>query len=231
MRTISDRIQLRMRDLNLRAIDLVTGGVASKGTISLWLSGGATPSGERLIKLARFLKTTPEWILTGQGLASVSEQIQSFLDNTSTPVLTSEIEHNSKVWIPLMNVSFSCGEGESIEFQYDSTKKLLAFEPDFFSPRGVKPKDVRLMYAIGDSMEPFIMEDDIFAIDITDVEPKDGKIYAVYFEGEAMLKQIFKEAGGRLILHSLNPKYRDKVVSEENGANFKVMGRQFWRAG
>lgn len=231
MRTISDRIQLRMRDLNLRAIDLVTEGVASKGTISLWLSGGATPSGERLIKLARILKTTPEWILTGQGLASVSEQIQSFLDNTSTPVLTSEIEHNSKVWIPLMNVSFSCGEGESIEFHYDSTKKLLAFEPDFFSPRGVKPKDVRLMYAIGDSMEPFIMEDDIFAIDITDVEPKDGKIYAVYFEGEAMLKQIFKEAGGRLILHSLNPKYRDKVVSEENGASFKVMGRQFWRAG
>ncbi|MEG2635547.1 MAG: S24 family peptidase, partial [Acinetobacter sp.] len=58
-----------------------------------------------------------------------------------------------------------------------------------------------------------------------------GEFYAVYFEGEAMLKQIFKESGGVLALHSLNGKYRDKIISDENGANFRVIGRQFWRAG
>ncbi|HFF5137596.1 TPA: peptidase S24, partial [Acinetobacter baumannii] len=26
-------------------------------------------------------------------------------------------------------------------------------------------------------------------------------------------------------------KFRDRRVTEENGKNFKVMGRQFWRAG
>ena len=46
-----------------------------------------------------------------------------------------------------------------------------------------------------------------------------------------MLKQIFKESGGVLALHSLNGKYRDKIISAENGANFRVIGRQFWRAG
>lgn len=46
-----------------------------------------------------------------------------------------------------------------------------------------------------------------------------------------MLKQIFKESGGVLALHSLNGKYRDKIISVENGANFRVIGRQFWRAG
>ncbi|MBZ0413009.1 alkaline phosphatase, partial [Acinetobacter baumannii] len=25
--------------------------------------------------------------------------------------------------------------------------------------------------------------------------------------------------------------YRDREVTEQNGLNFKVMGRQFWRAG
>lgn len=46
-----------------------------------------------------------------------------------------------------------------------------------------------------------------------------------------MIKQIFKEADGSLILHSLNEKYRDKLATEENAKNFKVMGRQIWRAG
>ena len=46
-----------------------------------------------------------------------------------------------------------------------------------------------------------------------------------------MIKQIFKEADGSLILHSLNEKYRDKLVTEENRKNFKVIGRQFYRAG
>lgn len=231
MSDISDRIEIRMQDMKLKHKDLVAGSGASKGTVSAWLNGTNAPTGDRLIRLAKTLKTTPEWLLTGEGLGTVDEQIQGFLEKTASPVLTTDIEINSKIWLPLMNVTFSCGEGESIEFNYDTTKKLLAFEPDFFAPRGVKPKDVKLMYAIGNSMEPYIFEDDIFAIDITDKDIKDGKIYAIYFEGEAMLKQIFKEAGGKLVLHSLNPKYRDKIVSEENGANFKVMGRQFWRAG
>ena len=46
-----------------------------------------------------------------------------------------------------------------------------------------------------------------------------------------MIKQIFKEADGSLILHSLNEKYRDKLVTEENRKNFKEIGRQFYRAG
>ena len=40
-----------------------------------------------------------------------------------------------------------------------------------------------------------------------------------------MLKQIFKESGGVLVLHSLNGKYRDKIISAK--INF-VIG-QFWR--
>ena len=46
-----------------------------------------------------------------------------------------------------------------------------------------------------------------------------------------MIKQIYKETDGSLILHSLNEKYTVKLVTEQNGKNFKVMGRQIWRAG
>ena len=80
-------------------------------------------------------------------------------------------------------------------------------------------------------MTDFIHDQDLVGIDISQTEITDGEIYAVYFEGEGMIKQIFKEEGGKLVLHSLNPKYRDREVTEQNGLNFKVMGRQFWRAG
>ncbi|WP_262935414.1 S24 family peptidase, partial [Acinetobacter baumannii] len=89
----------------------------------------------------------------------------------------------------------------------------------------------RIIKAKGDSMADKIDDGDLVGIDISQTDIIDGQIYAVYFEGEGMIKQIFKEEGGKLILHSLNPKYRDREVTEQNGLNFKVMGRQFWRAG
>ena len=90
---------------------------------------------------------------------------------------------------------------------------------------------MKIIKAKGDSMADFIKDGDLVGIDLTDTEITDGDIYAFYFAGEGMIKQVFKEADGSLILHSLNDKYRDKIVTEDNGGNFKVMGRQIWRAG
>lgn len=228
---VADRIQIRMQDLGITQADIMRATNAARGTVSGWVNGSNAPSAKHIEALSKALKTTSTWLLTGTGLPTVSQQLQAKLDNTAQPVLTDSIEAETKIWVPLVDVGFSCGDGESIEFHYDETKRLLAFDPDFFISRGIKPSNTRIMYAKGDSMEMYISDGDVFAIDVSDINVKDGGIYAVYFEGEAMLKQIFKEAGGKLILHSLNSKYKDKEVTEGNGANFKVIGRQFWRAG
>ena len=65
--TIADRIKKRMDELGIRQVDLINKKVASKGTISLWLSGSSVPSGERLVKLSNELQVDAAWILTGQG--------------------------------------------------------------------------------------------------------------------------------------------------------------------
>ena len=46
--------------------------------------------------------------------------------------------------------------------------------------------------AKGDSMSDFIHDGDLVGIDVSQTEIIDGEIYAVYFEGEGMIKQIFK---------------------------------------
>lgn len=229
---LHDRIQEKLQEKGLKQADIARATGKSTVAVSKWLSGQNTPKTESLVKIAKMLGVTPTWLATGQGeMSALPQDLQGLLDNTSRPVSTTEIDPNSKIWLPLMDISFSCGDGVSIEYHFEKTKKKLAFDPDFLSSRGIKEQNVRLLYATGDSMEMFIFDGDVFAVDISDTTIRDGQIYAVYFEGEAMLKQIFKEAGGTLILHSLNPKYKDKIVTEDNGADFKVIGRQFWRAG
>lgn len=183
-----------------------------------------------LTEIAKFLKVDPYWLLTGKTELEVDAEVVDLIKNTPNVKVTSSND-DDRIFIDLVNIRFSCGNGESIEFHFDDVISKREFSPSFFKKYNVKPENVKLAIAKGDSQEPYICDNDEFAIDISDTEIRDGLFYAIYFEGEAMLKQIFKEEGGKLILHSLNPKYRDKTVTSLNGTSFRVLGRQFYRAG
>lgn len=196
-----------------------------------YLEKNDNASSTHIAEIARVLNVDPTWLRTGMMPSSVDNEVAKLLENTPTTILNSEHNDSNKVWVDLVNIKFSCGNGESIEFHYDDVIKKYAFDESFFKTYNVKPVNVKLVMATGDSQEPYVKNGDMFAIDLSDTQIKDSEFYAVYFEGEAMLKQIFKEPGGVLVLHSLNGKYRDKIISPENGCSFRVIGRQFWRAG
>lgn len=188
-------------------------------------------SSSHLVAIATALGVDPFWLSTGQSSSDIDNDIKKLLNNTPDVVVDLNENNQDRIWIDLVNIRFSCGNGESIEFHFDEVIEQHEFKDSFFKKHSVKPENMKLALAIGDSQEPYICTGDMFGIDLTDKDIRDGEFYAVYFEGEAMLKQIFKEEGGRLVLHSLNPKYKDKTVSDINGANFRVIGRQFYRAG
>lgn len=225
MNTVQERILFKMKELNLKQTDLIEATGLSKGTVSKWISGINIPSGKSLPLLSKALKTSTEWILTGQG--SESFDINQILE----PVIATDELRDQFVWIDVVEANFSCGTGESIEFHFDAINGRIPFPPSFLKDRNVTEKTMKIIKAKGDSMADFIKDGDLVGINLQQTDVVDGEIYAVYLAGEGMIKQIFKEADGSLILHSLNEKYRDKIVSEENGKNFKVIGRQIWRAG
>lgn len=247
MSTISDRIIQRMTELKIRQVDLVEATGATKGAVSKWVAGTNIPKAEFLHSLASVLKTSQNWLLTGeQNQKQNNFNMQEFMDkhgltrkeessfdvdDINVPTVIDYEVKNGFIWIDVVEANFSCGTGESIEFHFDVINGKFPFPPSFFQKKYVDPRCMRIIKAKGDSMSDFIHDGDLVGIDISQTEIIDGGIYAVYFEGEGMIKQIFKEEGGKLSLHSLNPKYRDREVSELNGLNFKVMGRQFWRAG
>ena len=65
MTSISDRIIQRMKELNIRQVDLVEATGATKGAVSKWVAGTNIPKAEYLPALATVLKTSQNWLLTG----------------------------------------------------------------------------------------------------------------------------------------------------------------------
>lgn len=189
------------------------------------LESGKNQKSAFLPLIAQVLGVDPYWLTTGK--TSDSFDRRDVLD----PVVVSEEDGNQFVWISVVEANFSCGSGESIEFHFDAINGKIPFPPSFLRDKKVTEDTMKIIKAKGDSMADFIKDGDLVGINLSQTEIIDGEIYAVYLAGEGMIKQIFKEADGSLILHSLNEKYRDKLVTKENGKNFKVMGRQIWRAG
>jgi phage repressor protein C with HTH and peptisase S24 domain len=110
-------------------------------------------------------------------------------------------------------------------------KKALPFDIGFFKALGSKPKDCKLLTVRGDSMEPFLFNRDMMMVDSTRTHVRDGKVYAIYFEDEPLVKQVFKQVGGGIVLHSYNSKYPDREVPAESMGLVKIVGEVIYRSG
>lgn len=134
-----------------------------------------------------------------------------------------------RVWIDRFDYHFSAGTGV-IQWEIRE-KKALPFDIGYFRALGSNPKDCRLLAVRGDSMEPYLFNRDMMMIDSTRTNVRDGRVYAVYFEDEPLVKQIFKQVGGGVVLHSYNSKYPDKEVPAERMDLVKVVGEVIHRSG
>ena len=136
----------------------------------------------------------------------------------------------STVTVPIYAVYFCCGDGNG-ECEFEEIKGERVLPESLFSEKNVKPENFKLVCAVNESMKPYINHGDEVGIDIGDRDVKDGEVYAILLDGDRMFKQIFREAGGALRLHSFNPDYPDKVVTEDNHDSLIIVGRQIYRAG
>ncbi|USE79512.1 S24 family peptidase [Cupriavidus gilardii] len=135
-----------------------------------------------------------------------------------------------RVWIDRYDYHFSAGDGL---LQWEVRQKnALPFNLSFFKAKGAKPENCKLLVARGDSMEPYLFNRDVFMVDTTDTHIRDGEIYAVHFEDEALVKQLFKLPGGGIILHSFNDrKYPDRQIPAEKMEWIQIVGRVIYRSG
>lgn len=163
-------------------------------------------------------------------VSSVRDQLRAQSDQILLWENASDLPPDDlRVWIDRFDLVCSAGCG-AVQWEVRQ-KRALPFTIEFFRAIGSKPEDCKLAVVSGDSMEPFLFDKDMIMIDTAKISPRDGTVYAICFEGEMLVKQIFKQAGGALMLHSYNNKYPDRVVQPSEGTQFEVAGQIVYRSG
>lgn len=209
----------------------------SDRAINKWLKAEALPDHHNIEVLSKFLGVNFNWLAAGQGekitglstsnLVQKTKDIES-IKNSNTVQVSDDI--NGMIEIPLYGVYFCCGHGDT-NCEFQEIKGTRRFSPSFFRERNLKPENFKLVCASNGSMSPYINDKDEVGLDLGSTEVHDGKVYAILLDGDRMFKQIFREAGGALRLHSFNSDYPDRIVTAENHQSLIIVGEQVYRAG
>ena len=193
--TIADRIKKRMDELGIRQVDLINKKVASKGTISLWLSGSSVLSGERLVKLSNELQVDAAWILTGQG--GMNDRLDNSVD--LNPIAT-------VIYAPVLSW-VQAGDFTDME----SISNLAECEKLPLVPGAGK----RSFYleVKGLSNAPYFEEGEKICIDpdyhLEDIQT--GEMIVVKCNDTATFKALISESNG-YYLKPLNPNWSEQVI-------------------
>ncbi|WP_111895942.1 LexA family protein [Acinetobacter sp. MB5] len=152
MYEVRDRIIQRMKELNLRQVDLINLTGLSKGTISKWISGTNIPSNTALPLLATALETTSDWIMKGK---SIDSERNNKKDEKSNVIFS----HKKLKRIPIIDFVQA---GAWREVVYDGINPIDYTYTDY---EGMNPADIFSVLVDGLSMTPRFMPNDELIID------------------------------------------------------------------
>lgn len=109
------------------------------------------------------------------------------------------------------------------------------FKRDWLARMKAKPENLRIIYAEGDSMEPYVFEGDVVLFDSSKIEPKDRQAYVIRRpDGGISIKRMIQQMSGAWMIRSDNgdkAKYPDEMLSENALHEIPILGRVIWRGG
>jgi len=183
------------------------------------------------IELSIALDVSPIWLKSGQEKYEPN-WISSTKDN---PKGLTERHHNavndiqagyyedaqppSNAFTPVhyANIKLSAGvNGFEVDY-HDEALQPIFFRHDWLSSKGLKASKLIACQITGDSMEPRLYSGDSVVINTESSEPIDGKVFAVNYEGELVIKRLYRD-NGNWYLRSDNPdktRYSDKTCASD----------------
>lgn len=232
---IEKRIQQKMRELNLKQVDLVRATKASKSTVHGWVNGITAPKGENLFKLAGLFRVEAEWLLSGtmppkkgrKADYEVREPPAEYAGDFDTWDSGTPL-HSDEVEIPFYKeVELAAGNG--LVVQREDAGRKLRFAKSTLRKAGVDIAAAACVTVNGDSMKPVLPDGATVGIDTASRRIKDGEMYAIDHDGQLRVKVIHRIGGSGLRLRSFNTSdYPDEDYFDEQAKSIRVIGRVFW---
>jgi phage repressor protein C with HTH and peptisase S24 domain len=192
--------------------------------VTQWVTGDSkSMKPENLFALAAATGVSAEWLANGtEPMIEVSAK-ESF----GSP---SEKDY---ALIPQYKAHGACGDGYLND--HVEVSEGLVFKRDWLARMKAKPENLRIIYAEGDSMEPYVFEGDVVLFDGSKTEPKDRQAYVLRRpDGGISIKRLIQQITGGWLIRSDNAdktKYPDEPVSEDALHEVPILGRVIWRGG
>lgn len=142
-------------------------------------------------------------------------------------VVRSEAEISSEfALVPGYRIEVSAGHGAVISSEKPT--RYLAFRHKWLQFRGLKPENLALVFARGDSMEPTIHDNNTVMIDTSQTELIDGNIYVIRTDNHLVVKRIQKLVNKGILLLSDNKEYKEQMLEPNEANDLAVIGRVVW---
>jgi phage repressor protein C with HTH and peptisase S24 domain len=211
MNTLAERLvwareQKTARDgADFTQADLAARSGVSQGAIG-HLESGRTNTSRNILNIAKALDIDPTWLATGKGdpFASDGIALPSFSAGRVEIVEEGDPDFYQ---IPKVQLQLSAGVTgfQTVPDIYDGSR--LAVPRNWVERNGFSPSRLIALTVRGESMEPNLHQDDLVIVNTADTKMVDGAVFAVNYEGEAVVKRLSRDVG-QWWLTSDNPDQR-----------------------
>lgn len=206
-RLIWARAQKSLRDQReFTQSDLAAEAGVSQGNIG-HLESGRTNTSRNITTISKVLGVDAIWLAEGRGEPfPVAWGTTPPLANAMR-VAIAEDDDPDFYQVPKVQLRLSAGLTgfQTVPDIYDGSR--LAVQKNWVDRNGYTPTKLIALTVKGESMEPSLFEGDLVIVNTADTAMSDGDVFAVNYEGEAVIKRLSRDMG-QWWLSSDNPDQR-----------------------
>lgn len=133
-------------------------------------------------------------------IRDISESLADRFDQANTigsPIEAVKDNNPPTDAVQIRRVQFNVSAGISgaIIDQQEVAGNPIYFRQDWLAKKGWLKEKLVAVYVQGESMEPGLYAGDTVIINTADIEPHDGDVYVLRYEGETVIKRLQRDAG------------------------------------
>lgn len=199
----------------------------SESQLHRYIADTSQPTIEPIVSIAKVGRVNLLWLATGDGPKDLNEVKQPYQHQVTEGVCGGYVANRDFLsefaLIPGYSIQVSAGWGSEGSDDIEPSRHL-AFRKRWLKWRGFAEKDLVIVWAKGDSMEPIISNNNTLLINTQRTELTDGNIYVIRSDNQLWVKRVQVKPNAWLLL-SDNPLYPPIEVPKTEQHNFHVVGQ------